>query len=291
MKRRHFLFSLPALSPLARALEPLARSGPARLLPSLAAYSFRETFQKEPQRLDMTRFVDYCAEQGLSGAEVTSYYFPPDAPDAFFLALRRHAFLRGISLSGTAVGNNFALPPGEKRQAEIDSVKRWIDRAALMGAPHLRIFAGAPPAGFDPAEAMKRCIEAIEECAVHAARLGVFLGVENHGGLVAEPEALVEIMRQLRNPWVGVNLDTGNFHTPDPYAALEACLPWAVNVQLKVEMRPAGRPPEPVDYDRIGRMLRHHCYQGFVALEYEAQEDPWAAVPRHLEKLRALCRS
>ena len=35
------------------------------------------------------------------------------------------------------------------------------------------------------------------------------------------------------------------------------------------------------------KMLRDGGYQGFVALEYEAAEDPWTAVPRHLAELRA----
>jgi hypothetical protein len=36
-------------------------------------------------------------------------------------------------------------------------------------------------------------------------------------------------------------------------------------------------------------MLRAVNYRGYVALEYEASEDPKVAVPRHLRALRQLC--
>jgi sugar phosphate isomerase/epimerase len=290
MNRRHFIHAAAAgvLAP-AGAVEPFKRTGKPRLVASLAAYSFRDTFTRDPARLDMFKFVDYCADQGLEGAEVTSYYFPKAIDDEFCLRLKRHAFLRGIVLSGTAVGNNFALPKGSGRDREIASVKQWIDRAALMGAPHIRVFAGAPPEGFSIEDATRECIAALEECAAHAGTRGVFLGVENHGGIVAEPAGLLKIVRAVQSPWVGVNLDTGNFHTEDPYGSLAECAPFAVNVQVKTEIRPKGRPSEEADLGRLIKILREAGYQGFVALEYEAKEDPWTAVPRHLEQLKALC--
>ena len=291
MNRRHFV-SLSAVSAAAaslRAIEPLNRPGKPRLATSLAAYSFRDILQKSPDRMDMFSFLDFCADHGLAGAEVTSYYFPKEADDAWFLKLKRHAFLRGVALSGTAVGNNFALPKGEARDAQIASVKTWIDRAALMGVPHIRVFAGAPPKGTADDVAVANCIEALDECAELAAKRGVFLGVENHGGIVAEPEALLHIIRTVKNPWLGINLDTGNFHTADPYAALASCAPYAVNVQVKVEISAKGAPAQPMDFARLGKILREANYQGFVALEYEAKEDPMTAVPRHLEQLKAMC--
>lgn len=292
--RRQFLrtavgTSLVSLTPgVAPALEPFQRPGKPNLLPSLAAYSFRNELA-DLSKFDLFQFIDYCADQGMTGAELTSYYFPKEVDDDYLLRIRRHAFLRGVAVSGTAVGNNFALPRGEKRDAEIAGVKQWIDRAALMGAPHIRVFAGAPPKGVSHEDAMALCIEALEECAAYAGKKGIFLGIENHGGIVAEPEALLAIVKAVKSPWVGVNLDTGNFHTKDPYGAVEACAPYAVNVQVKVEMKPADAPVEWADLGRLAAILRKANYQGFVVLEYEAKEDPRKAVPGYLEQLKALC--
>src|SRR5947207_8457683 len=141
--RRTFLKNSVALAfagaalaelPGALAVEPFKRRGAPRLQLSLAAYSFRDYFKHkdESKRITLFDFVDYCAEHGCLGAELTAYYFPTPLTDEFLIELKRHAFLRGIDISGSAVGNNFALPPGEKRDEQVKMVKDWINHAALL---------------------------------------------------------------------------------------------------------------------------------------------------------------
>jgi len=279
------------------AVEPVKRSGSPRLLLSLAAYSFRDYFVDSDdareskidssKRIDMFQFVSYCADHACHGAEVTSYYFPKKLTDDYLIKLRRHAFLHGIAISGTAVGNDFTHPPGEKRNEQITLAKMWVDRAAVLGAPHIRIFAGSGK-GMSKEEAKKMCIGAIEECADYAGTKGIFLGLENHGGIVAEADDILDIVRAVKSPWLGINLDTGNFHTDDPYADLAKCAPYAVNVQLKADIQKRGQKQELSDLPRLAKILREANYQGYVALEYESAEDPWKAVPVLLKKMKEL---
>ncbi len=288
--------ALPS-SRTAAAAEPFKRAGKSRLRLSLAAYSFREFFKdashnrpKAPpadKQIDLIQFIDYCAEHNCHGAELTSYYFPKDIAPEFLLQLKRHAFLRGIELSGTSVGNTFTVPAGQKRDQEIAHTKKWIDYAALMGIPHIRVFAGNLE-GQSPEVAKKNCITALEECCAYAGTRGVFLGIENHGGIVAEPDALLDIVKAVQSPWVGVNLDTANFHTDDPYRDLARCAPYAVNVQLKTEVQAKGKKKESADIKRLVQILRDANYQGYLVLEYEAAEDPFQAVPRVLKELSEL---
>ncbi len=296
LRRRRFLATAAALvvAPAVSGLEPLVRRGSPRLRLSLAAYSFRDFFSDTPQgpgpkargaqAMDLPKFIDFCGAQGCAGCELTAYYFPKDVTPAFLLGLRRHAFLAGVAVSGTAVGNTFTIPVGARRDRELAMVKQWIEHARILGAPHIRVFAGNLE-GQSMAEAKRNCIEALEECGEVAGRAGVFLGIENHGGIVAEPGELIDIVRAVRSPWVGINLDSGNFHSVDPYADLARCLPYAVNVQVKVEIRRRESRPEPTDLDKVVGILRQGGYQGWVALEYEAAEDPYQAVPRHLKEL------
>jgi sugar phosphate isomerase/epimerase len=279
--------------PLA-GIEPFQRRGLPRFGLSLAAYSFRDYFKDSglarggdsfARRLDMFGFVDYCAEHGCDGAEVTSYYFPKDVGDDYLVRLRRHAFLRGIALSGTAVGNEFTNQDPLRQREQVALVKAWVDRAALLGVPHIRIFAGNAR-GVSREEARRLAIGAIEESADYAGRRGIMLGLENHGGIVAEAEDLLDIIRAVKSPWLGVNLDTGNFHSSDPYADLARCAPYAINVHYKVEIQRRGQKKEPADPVRVVKLLREANYQGYVALEYEAEPDAWEEVPLVLERLK-----
>jgi sugar phosphate isomerase/epimerase len=280
-----------------KAIEPFNRPGQARLRLSLAAYSFRQFFQDgnnnreraipAGQEMDMFRFIDYCAEHGCAGAELTSYYFPKDVSNDYLRKVRRHAFLRGVEVSGTAVGNTFTHPPGEKRNQQIALVKQWIERAAILGAPHIRVFAGNAE-GQPHQVARDHCIETLHECAEYAGEFGIFLGIENHGGIVAEPEALLDIVKAAQSPWVGINLDSGNFRTADPYKSLADCAPYAINVQLKTEIAPRGQSKQPTDLQRFIKILEEARYQGYLVLEYEASEDPFKAVPRTLQELHRL---
>ena len=272
---------------------PIQRSGPPRFEVSLAAYSLRNYFSyskgkpKTPSGdgpgLDMVGFLDYCVSQKVDAAELTSYFFQPQADDQYFRDLKHAAFIRGLAISGTAIGNNFTVGKGPKLDAEIAEAKRWIDRASILGAPHVRFFAGTGRQLDGNPERFKEAADALAQCTEHAAKHGIFIGVENHGNLT--PEQLLEIMERIDNPWIGINLDTGNFHSDNPYRDLEQCIDYAVNIQVKVSMKTPDGKKYPADMPRIGEILREGNYQGFVVMEYE-DDDPYEQIPLALAELR-----
>ncbi len=285
----------------ATAADPIKRPGSPRFQLGLAAYGFRKFFpwmKGKPQQpaeaskaLTISSFIDLAADLGCDGAELTAYFFDPATSTDDLLALRRQAYLRGVAICGTAVGNRFTLPAGPALDAEIADVKTWIDHTAMLGSSHLRVFAGTAAKELSEEEAFRQCAASLEVCCDYAATKGVMLGLENHGGIVATADGLLKLVEAVKSPWLGVNLDSGNFRTADPYADLARCAPYAVNVQYKVEIQRGSReaPKEPADAARVVRILRDAGYQGFLTLEYEAAEDPFEAVPRHLDELREAC--
>lgn len=283
LTRRSFLATTAA----AFSIGPIKRHGASRMKLSLAAYSFREALAGPKKSMTLDDFVDRAAAWDLDAVEPTSYYFPEPATPEYCRRLRRHAFLLGLGISGTAIRNTFTYPPGPERQKEIAHVKRWIDLAVDLGAPTIRIFAGDLQKGTTEAQARSWSIEAIQECCEYAGPRGVILALENHGGIVSTVEQLLSIVQEIESEWFGVNWDSGNFRSADPYGDLAKAAPYAVVAQIKTEISPSGVPQE-ANLARIIGILREAGYRGFVALEYEAREDPFVAVPRYLKELQRL---
>lgn len=279
-----------ALGPTsARAIEPLRRNGRPHFKLSLAAYSFREELTgKSGKGLTLDDFVRLCADYDLDGTELTSYYFPKDFDEAYLRHLKQLTFRLGLDISGTAIANDFCLPEGEARAQSLAHTRRWIDHAALLGAPVIRIFAGSVPTGDTAAASIDRCVAGIHEALDHAEAKGVCLALENHGGITDRPEQMLQIVRKVRqSPWFGVNFDGGNFRSADPYADLAQIAPYALNVQIKTDIF-RNNQREDTDLERVLAILKSAGYRGYIVLEYESSEDPRTAVPKHLQTLRRL---
>jgi sugar phosphate isomerase/epimerase len=269
------------------AIEAIQRTAGYHFKYSLAAYSYRDLLKGKNPKLTLNDFIEDCAQFGLDGTELTSYYFPPKPSPEFLRKIKSYTFRRGLDVSGTAVGNDFCHPPGKRRDQEIANVKRWIEYADLMDAPVIRIFSGGAKMGQTVEEARKLAIEAIEECCDYAGKYGVFLALENHGGIVAEADGVLAIVKAVKSPWFGVNLDSGNFRTADVYGDLAKIAPYSINVQVKINIHPAGKPDEPSDFKRLGQILKSAGYRGYIALEYEGRNDPRQDCPKYINQIRA----
>ena len=73
---------------------------------------------------------------------------------------------------------------------------------------------------------------------------------------------MLAIVKAVKHDAFGVNLDTGNFHTADPYADLERIAPYAVVCQIKTEVHPAGKGVQDADLPRLLDILRKANYRG-----------------------------
>ncbi len=270
----------------ARAIEPVQRNGTAKFKFSLAAYSYRNLLGGDDPEMTMEDFVRECARMQLEGTEPTSYWFPDPPSREYLLNLKKLAFDLGLTISGTAVRNDFCLPPGAERDQWIAHVKQWSDYAAVLGAPVIRIFSGHKREGQTLEEAHKLCVEAIEECCEYSGNRGVYLALENHGGLSVPVESMMRIINDVKSPWFGINLDTGNFHSEDVYADMARVAPYTFNVQVKLRVRDSEGKPVPADFSRIATILTESGYRGFIVLEYEDKADPRQECPKVIERLR-----
>jgi sugar phosphate isomerase/epimerase len=271
----------------AAAIEPIQRVGKPNIRLSCAAYSYRQylNLAKKPKPdMDLDGFIERCAEMGLDAVELTAYYFAQTTPE-YLAHLKSKCTRLGLDVSGTAVGNDFCVTDPAKLAAQKKMVRDWVEHTTRLGGKTIRIFAGKAEKNDTEEAARSRAVEAIEEACEYAARYGIFLALENHGGITATPEQMLAIIKAVKSPAFGVNFDTGNFHTADPYADLAKIAPYAVVSQIKTEVHPGGK-REDADLKRLLDILKATGFRGYVALEYEAAEDPMTAVPKAIAALR-----
>lgn len=237
--------------------------------------------------------LEECARLDVDAVDPTGYFFPgyPEVPETTFInAFKRRAFQLGLDISGTGIRNDFATADTIKREADVALAKRWIEAAAEIGAPVLRVFAGALPAGYTWEETADWMSEALAQCAEHGEKYGVIVGVQNHGDMLKSADEVLRILGMVQSDWLGTIVDTGFFLTPDPYADIERVIPHAVNWQVKdlLSDRKGGK----IDMVKLVSIIRASGYRGYVPIETlplpgkEDEYDAYTRVPELLNDLR-----
>jgi sugar phosphate isomerase/epimerase len=276
-----------AIATAAPGIEPFPRLDKSHLRLSIAGYSYRKHLDLKQPQMTYADFIDRAADMGTDAVELTQYYFPETTP-AYLASLKGRATRLGLDVSGTAIGNTFTFTDPDKHKAQLDLVKKWVELTSRLGGKTIRIFAGNLQKGDTEEKARARCVEAIQECCDHAGEYGIYLALENHGGIVASIDQMLAVVQAVRHDWFGVNFDTGNFISADPYADLTRLAPYAVVCQIKTEIQRTGQKKEAADLKRLTDILREAHFRGYVALEYEAAEDPKTGVPQAIESLKKL---
>ena len=274
----------PARSPEATPASPPA----ARIKLSCNLYSFNAPLRSGETTLE--EVVDYCAELGFDAVDPTGYYFPghpASPPDAYLYEIKRRAFRSGLDVSGTGVRNDFTVPDAAKREADVAHVGRWVEVAAKLGAPVLRVFDGRGEAAGPTREQMTDwVVEAFRACAAHGERRGVIIAYQNHDELLKTSAEVLALRERGGSAWFGLNVDVGSLRTGDPYEEIARLAPHACTWQVKERLYRRGK-EEKTDLRRLVAILREAGYRGYAPLETLGPGDPREKVRRFLDEVRA----
>jgi sugar phosphate isomerase/epimerase len=282
--RRAFLTKLLS----AAALPLVAGTATSRLKTSLNVYSFNDPLMKGTITLD--EVIDFCAEVQFDGMDITGYYFKgyPEAPsDELLYHIKRKVFENGMELSGTGVRNDFTIADKNKRQGEVDLVKRWVEVAAKLGAPVLRIFAGEQKNEGIPEEKVTEwMLKDIQTCVDFGKQHGVIVGLQNHNDFIKTATQACKMVEEINSPWFGIVLDTGSFQMSDPYEEITQTVKYAVNWQLKEKMVIKG---EQVDTDiaKIIGIIKSSSYRGYVPIETLGPGNPKVKIKGLLDRVKS----
>lgn len=271
---------------------------------AVSSYSY---WHFRTEKYPIEKVIEHAAALGFDGVEILHRQMADESP-AYVNGLKKAAFRNSLDLPMLSIHQDFVSPDAAEREKDVAHTKRCIDLANALGIPCIRLNSGRwnsiasfddlmkvkgdepPLPGHTDEEAFKWVIDSIEACLPAAEKAGVMLALENHWGLTTRPENLLRIYKAIRSPWLGINLDTGNF-PGDPYGGIEVLAPHAVIVQAKTYYGGGEWYTLDLDYPRIAGILRRAGFHGYVSLEMEGKESPATAVPKSLKVLRAAFRS
>ncbi len=289
------LIALPAVA-LPR---PSPSPAPSRVRLAVSTYSY---WHFRTPKYPVEQVIEDAARLGFDGVEILHRQMTDESP-GYVNKLKQSAFRLGLDLPMLSIHQDFISPKAEERQEAVDHTIKCIDLASRLGIPSIRLNSGRwntiasfddlmkvkgnePPIdGYTDDDAFRWCEEGIKACLPAAERAGVLLALENHWGLTTKTENLLRIHRAVASPWLGINLDTGNY-PGDPYPEIEKLAPVASIVQAKTYYGGGEWYTLDLDYKRIAGILRKANFAGWVSLEMEGKEDPATAVPKSLAVLR-----
>lgn len=254
---------------------------------SLNAYSFNDWLvQKKITPLEL---LEFCSQTGFDAIDFTGYYFSryPEVPsDEEIFTFKRKAHSLGLEISGTGIRNEFSFDKGDALDKEIELVKKWIEVAAKLGAPVLRIYTAKK---YYTGEERKKIYEniqfALNACIPLAGKHGVILGIQNHNDFLRSSAECHELIESFKSPWLGLVLDTGNFIAPDPYEEIKDAVPLAVNWQFKEKLL-INNAQTPMDIDRLCNIIKSSDYHGTIPIETLGMKDPLNEVPVFFNKVK-----
>jgi sugar phosphate isomerase/epimerase len=121
----------------------------------------------------------FAAELGLDGADISVVHLA-NTQGAYLRELRGQAEDVGIQIAMMVTYADFTHPDAAERTRQVDELRRYIDVAAQLGAPFIRVTAGQAHPGLERAAATEWAVSGLTACLDDAASKDIALCYENH---------------------------------------------------------------------------------------------------------------
>ncbi len=242
----------------------------------------------------LPEIVNFAARHGYQGIEVRgiqreldltkSPVFSTEESRRVTLAMMAEKRLQFVGLGSSA---NLHLPEGAEREKNLAGAKQFIDLAASIRCPYVRVFPNIFPKGQEKAATMDLIVKGLVELGNYAKGKDVKVLLETHGEVV-KMDDLLQIMQMASHPQVGLVWDISNMWTVTKED------PVAVHRQLKqyirhTHIKDAKLVGEKLSYTLLGegdvpifdaiRALAKDGYKGYYSFEWEKLWHPEIAAP------------
>ncbi len=187
----------------------------------------------------------------------------------------------GITLSCIATGIRFVDPDTEKRAAQVELLKRYIELTETMGAQNIRIFGDPVPktTAVEVSQTLDWEADGIRACDTLAGEAGIALCLETHGNLIASYVAEVLYRAEAQHTFVNWHAAHHVRHG-QPVDVAYVHLRGKVR-HVHVSFGDSGPVPD-TERDSLA-MLAEDGYTGFISIEVINPPDSDAVLQRHAE--------
>lgn len=178
---------------------------------------------------------------------------------------------------------NLGVKDKTERTRAIEAHHKWVDAAAILGCHSIRVNLFGEQ---DPEAWKQYAAEGLSGLATYAAKSGVNILVENHGGFSSDGELLAEVMQEVNMKNCGTLPDFGNFcikrengepwgapcvEEYDKYKGVRELMPFAKAVSAKsYDFDEAGNETT-IDYVKMLQIVKDTGYTGYIGVEYEGE--------------------
>jgi sugar phosphate isomerase/epimerase len=301
MKRREFLRNSAAgLLAAWGGGSVLAQTAQAAKLERIAisSYCFHNLFPKtrgsggpavEGKPLDLLALPEMFADRyGVHNLEVVAPHFASQEPaylqEVVAQLKRTHSRIVDVPVDIGELWDKPGLSAADERlrARAVSLYKPWFDTAHAVGARSVRCDPGKINS-----QDLTPTIQSYRELAAYAKPRGLYVIVENHGGVGSEhPEELVRILHEAGDQ-TGTLPDFGNFPDEDTRVrGLTALFPLARTVCHVRDTEGDGKGGlVHFDLARCLRISREAGYKGLYSIEAEARGDVYANVQYVLDAI------
>ena len=252
----------------------------------IAGWSFVRRFKSGA--LKMVDYPDLAKKEfGVDGIELNSPFF--DSMETSYLNdLRARADNCGVKLLHISIdghGNLAALDESERKES-VERHMPWFDACRILGCESFRANSGGHPDGTTE-NVLRAAVKSFSELSEEGAKAGIKVLIENHGGVSAEADNVVAIMKAVDSEWVGTCPDFGNFRPWLRYQGLRKIYPYAHIVHAKVrEFDEATGEAADIDVGHCIELARDAVFDGYMAVEFEGKADDFEGVHKSIDLLK-----
>jgi sugar phosphate isomerase/epimerase len=255
---------------------------------AISQFSFASQFWTK--QLDSLDFAAKSKELGITGLDYCSMFFADKAKDQQFLGeLKKRAADNGsynlrIMIDGEGVLGDLN---DTTRLKAVENHYKWMDAAAIIGCPMIRVNVEGEGA---PADVAKAAVDSLGKLIEYGRKQNVDVIVENHVGISCNAGWLAGVMKQVNSKHCGTLADFGNFcinrtkpetndiagymktkclDEYDRYKGIEELMPYAKGVHAKSHVFDTNGDDTETDFYKMFKIIKNSGFNGWVSIEYE----------------------